>query len=177
MENTSRDVNIALANEFALVAEQVGINVWEAIELANHHPRVSILKPGPGVGGHCIAVDPRFIVQAALKVTPLIQAARRVNDAMPAHVVELVKRALTEQRSGRAGEHGGKEALRLRSSTEFTLSLSKCSGQGSGHRFSKARIHSLGWEAKVSLKEGIGLTYPWIEAQVRAAREAERRER
>ena len=100
MENTYRDVNIALANEFALVAEQLGINVWEAIELANRHPRVNILKPGPGVGGHCIAVDPWFIVQAAPEVTPLIQTARRVNDSMPAHVVELVKQALAEQRSG-----------------------------------------------------------------------------
>ena len=83
MENIYRDVNIALANEFALVAERIGINVWEAIELANRHPRVNILKPGPGVGGHCIAVDPWFIVQAAPEVTPLIQTARRVNDSMP----------------------------------------------------------------------------------------------
>lgn len=94
MENTYRDVSIALANEFALVAEQVGIDVWEAIELANRHPRVNILKPGPGVGGHCIAVDPWFIVQAAPEVTPLIQTARRVNDGMPAHVMELMKRAV-----------------------------------------------------------------------------------
>lgn len=91
MENTYRDVNIALANEFALVAEKLGINIWEAIELANHHPRVNILRPGPGVGGHCIAVDPWFIVQVAREVTPLIQTARRVNDGMPAHVVSLVQ--------------------------------------------------------------------------------------
>jgi UDP-N-acetyl-D-mannosaminuronic acid dehydrogenase len=104
MENTYRDVNIALANEFALVAEQLGINVWEAIELANRHPRVNILKPGPGVGGHCIAVDPWFIVQAAPEVTPLIQTARRVNDGMPAHVVELVKRALAEHKTGDRGQ-------------------------------------------------------------------------
>ncbi|MDI7275987.1 MAG: nucleotide sugar dehydrogenase, partial [Anaerolineae bacterium] len=94
MENTYRDVNIALANEFALVAEEVGIDVWEAIDLANRHPRVRILRPGPGVGGHCIAVDPWFVAEAAPDVTPLIQAARRVNDAMPAHVVDLVKRAV-----------------------------------------------------------------------------------
>jgi UDP-N-acetyl-D-mannosaminuronic acid dehydrogenase len=104
MENTYRDVNIALANEFALVAEQLGINVWEAIELANRHPRVNILKPGPGVGGHCIAVDPWFIVQAAPEVTPLIQTARRVNDSMPLHVVELVKRALAEHKTGDRGQ-------------------------------------------------------------------------
>jgi len=94
MENAYRDVNIALANEFALVAEQLGTDVWEAIELANRHPRVNILKPGPGVGGHCIAVDPWFIVQAAPEVTPLIQAARRVNDEMPAYVVEMVNSAV-----------------------------------------------------------------------------------
>jgi UDP-N-acetyl-D-mannosaminuronic acid dehydrogenase len=82
-----RDVNIALANEFALVAEQVGINVWEAITLANRHPRVQILQPGPGVGGHCIAVDPWFIAHAAPHVSPLIQAARRLNDTMPVHVL------------------------------------------------------------------------------------------
>lgn len=94
MENTYRDVNIALANELAQVAETVGINVWEAIELANRHPRVNIHKPGPGVGGHCIAVDPWFIAATAPQVTPLIQTARGVNDAMPAHVVALVKRAV-----------------------------------------------------------------------------------
>ncbi len=96
MENTYRDVNIALANEFALVAEQVGINVWEAIRLANRHPRVRILQPGPGVGGHCIAVDPWFIAQIAPSVTPLIQSARRVNDAMPAYWVGKVQDRLNE---------------------------------------------------------------------------------
>jgi UDP-N-acetyl-D-mannosaminuronic acid dehydrogenase len=95
MENTYRDVNIALANELAVVAEQVGIDVWKAIELANRHPRVNLLNPGPGVGGHCIAVDPWFIVQAAPHVTPLIQTARKVNDAMPSHIVERLKRALS----------------------------------------------------------------------------------
>lgn len=89
MENTFRDVNIALANEFGLVSEQLGIDVWEAIQLANLHPRVKILKPGPGVGGHCIAVDPYFVVEAAPSLTPLIQAARRVNRRMPLHVLDL----------------------------------------------------------------------------------------
>lgn len=94
MENTYRDVNIALANEFALLAEHVGIDVWEAIELANRHPRVSILRPGPGVGGHCIPVDPWFLVQVAPHMAPLITAARGVNDAMPQHVAEIVKLAV-----------------------------------------------------------------------------------
>jgi UDP-N-acetyl-D-mannosaminuronic acid dehydrogenase len=88
MENTFRDVNVALANEFALVAERIGVDVWEAIRLANHHPRVNVLRPGPGVGGHCIAVDPWFLVGAAPDVTRLIHASREVNDGMPEHVLE-----------------------------------------------------------------------------------------
>lgn len=91
MENTFRDVNIALANEFALVCEKLGINVFEAIELANRHPRVNILKPGPGVGGHCIAVDPYFIAEAAPEEARLISLARRINSSMPHHVVDLVR--------------------------------------------------------------------------------------
>jgi UDP-N-acetyl-D-mannosaminuronic acid dehydrogenase len=94
MENTFRDINIALANEFALVAEELGVDVWEAIQLANRHPRIDFLKPGPGVGGHCIAVDPWFVIGAAPRVTSLIATSRAVNDAMPAHVAELVERAL-----------------------------------------------------------------------------------
>src|SRR5712692_2080412 len=75
MENTFRDVNVALANEFALIAERIGVDVWDAIRLANHHPRVNVLRPGPGVGGHCIAVDPWFLVGSAPEATHLIQAA------------------------------------------------------------------------------------------------------
>lgn len=93
MENTFRDVNIALANEFALICERLGINVFEVISLANRHPRVKILKPGPGVGGHCIAVDPYFIVEAAPKEARLISLARQVNSSMPHHVLSLVERA------------------------------------------------------------------------------------
>lgn len=91
MENTFRDVNVALSNEMALIAEQVGVNVWEAIRLANCHPRVQFLRPGPGVGGHCLAVDPWFLVQQAPDVARLIAAAREVNDAMPGQVVSLAK--------------------------------------------------------------------------------------
>ena len=91
MENTFRDVNIALANEFALMAESIGVDVWQAIEIANRHPRVNILKPGPGVGGHCIAVDPWFLVQAAPGPAQLIASARRLNDRMPEHVVDRVR--------------------------------------------------------------------------------------
>src|SRR3972149_2844585 len=85
MENTYRDVNIALANEFGRLAERLGVDVWEAIALANLHPRVDILKPGPGVGGHCISIDPWFLVEAAPALSPLIDPARRANEGQPAH--------------------------------------------------------------------------------------------
>lgn len=89
-ENAYRDVNIAFANELALIGETLHIDVWEVIRLANHHPRVNILSPGPGVGGHCIPVDPWFIVSAAPQSSPLIRTAREVNDRRPHHVAEQV---------------------------------------------------------------------------------------
>jgi UDP-N-acetyl-D-mannosaminuronic acid dehydrogenase len=91
MENTYRDVNIALANEFSHLAEQFGIDIWQAIRIANRHPRVNILSPGPGVGGHCISVDPWFLVEASPDKTPLIRTARQVNDLQPAHVVNMIE--------------------------------------------------------------------------------------
>lgn len=94
MENTYRDVNIAIANEFARLADKFGVDVWEAIPIANLHPRVKILSPGPGVGGHCISVDPWFFVEAAPELTPLIYNTRQVNDSQPHYVVDMVKRAL-----------------------------------------------------------------------------------
>ncbi|MBI0583425.1 MAG: nucleotide sugar dehydrogenase [Methanomassiliicoccus sp.] len=90
MENTYRDVNIALINEFARIAEENNINIWEARTLANKHPRVNLAKPGPGVGGHCIAVDPWFIVDKA-SYSPLIKTARDVNDSMPNYVIKAIK--------------------------------------------------------------------------------------
>ena len=108
MENTFRDVNVALANEFALIAERIGVDVWEAIRLANHHPRVNVLRPGPGVGGHCIAVDPWFLVGAAPDVARAdSRGARTVNDAMPEHVDRRAWRAmLAATRAGGApGRH------------------------------------------------------------------------
>jgi UDP-N-acetyl-D-mannosaminuronic acid dehydrogenase len=94
MENTTRDVNIAIANEFARLADRFGVDVWEAIKLANLHPRINILSPGPGVGGHCISVDPWFFVETAPDLTPLIYTARKVNDEQPHFVMSLVQRAL-----------------------------------------------------------------------------------
>lgn len=90
VENSFRDVNIAFANELSLLCHELGINVWELIGLANRHPRVSILQPGPGVGGHCIAVDPWFVVHSAPELTPLIRTARGVNDDKKDWVVERV---------------------------------------------------------------------------------------
>lgn len=90
-ENSFRDVNIAFANELSLICDQENINVWELIKLANRHPRVNILQPGPGVGGHCIAVDPWFIVARSPDQARLIRTAREVNDAKPHWVIDKVK--------------------------------------------------------------------------------------
>jgi UDP-N-acetyl-D-mannosaminuronic acid dehydrogenase len=90
-ENSSRDVSIAFANELSLICDQEGINVWELISLANRHPRVNILNPGPGVGGHCIAVDPWFIVARSPQYAKLIKTARQVNDSKPQWVIDKVK--------------------------------------------------------------------------------------
>jgi len=101
MENTYRDVNIAIANEFSRLADRFEVDIWEAIQLANRHPRVRILNPGPGVGGHCISVDPWFLVEAAPEDAQLIRTARLVNDAQPKFVVELVRRAMGGELMGR----------------------------------------------------------------------------
>jgi UDP-N-acetyl-D-mannosaminuronic acid dehydrogenase len=100
MENTYRDTNIALANEFALICESLGIDVLEAIKAANHHPRVNIHVPGPGVGGHCLSVDPYFLVELANKQgidTPLIKTSRMVNENMPLEVARMVREVLKEK--------------------------------------------------------------------------------
>ncbi|WP_380165926.1 UDP-N-acetyl-D-mannosamine dehydrogenase [Jannaschia sp. R86511] len=96
VENSFRDVNIAFANELSVISDTLGIDVWELIELANHHPRVNILQPGPGVGGHCIAVDPWFIVSSVPEHARLIRTAREVNDAKP----ELVLAKVVEAAAG-----------------------------------------------------------------------------
>lgn len=93
-ENAFRDVNIAFANELAAVCQDLGLNVWEVIDLANRHPRVNILQPGPGVGGHCIAVDPYFIIDAAPDNTRLMRSARRINSDRPFAVVKEIEAVL-----------------------------------------------------------------------------------
>lgn len=92
-ENAFRDVNIAFANELSLICEKLEIDVWELIALANRHPRVNILQPGPGVGGHCIAVDPWFIVDSAPELAKLISSARHINDGKPGYVIDAVTRS------------------------------------------------------------------------------------
>ncbi|CAB3806020.1 UDP-N-acetyl-D-mannosamine dehydrogenase [Paraburkholderia fynbosensis] len=95
-ENSFRDVNVAFANELSMVCDKLGIDVWELIALANRHPRVNILQPGCGVGGHCIAVDPWFIVDSAPEEAQLIRTARNVNDAKPDWVIGKVDEAVTQ---------------------------------------------------------------------------------
>lgn len=95
-ENSFRDVNIAFANELSMICDKLNIDVWELIRLANRHPRVNILQPGPGVGGHCIAVDPWFIVSKTPEDARIIRCAREVNDAKPEWVIDKVKLAVAE---------------------------------------------------------------------------------
>lgn len=96
MENSTRAVNIALANEFALIAEKIGINVLDAINLANKHPRINVLYPGAGVGGHCIPVDPWFVVEKAKGLSKLIPLSMKINENMPEHVISLALDAFSE---------------------------------------------------------------------------------
>lgn len=107
-ENAFRDVNIAFANELSLISDRLGINVWELIELANRHPRVNILQPGAGVGGHCIAVDPWFIVNKTPDLAQMVGTARRVNDNKPKWVVEKI-----EQEIEKLGDLGRKPKVAL----------------------------------------------------------------
>ncbi|MFA0812613.1 UDP-N-acetyl-D-mannosamine dehydrogenase [Microbulbifer epialgicus] len=95
-ENSFRDVNIAFANELSMICDKLDINVWELIKLANRHPRVDILQPGPGVGGHCIAVDPWFIVSKTPQQARLIRTAREVNDSKPEWVIKKVKNVVAD---------------------------------------------------------------------------------
>lgn len=96
MENTFRDVNIALANELAILSENMGINAWEVIELANKHPRVNLHQPGPGVGGHCIAVDPWFVIENHPE-GKLIRQSRNINDGMPRHVLDKIDQLVVNE--------------------------------------------------------------------------------
>lgn len=95
-ENSFRDVNIAFGNEISMICDQIGINVWELIKLANHHPRVNVLQPGPGVGGHCIALDPWFIINQVPEHTQLLRSARKINDSKLQWVLDKIEAAITQ---------------------------------------------------------------------------------
>ncbi|MCM3795945.1 MULTISPECIES: nucleotide sugar dehydrogenase [Priestia] len=97
IENTYRDVNIAFANELAKISEKIGVNAWEAIKLANYHPRVNIHLPGPGVGGHCIAVDPWFLTELQPELAKIISLSRHTNDSMPEYTALKTKSLLDEK--------------------------------------------------------------------------------
>ena len=103
VENAFRDVNIAFANELSMIADKQGLDVWEVIRLANRHPRVNILQPGPGVGGHCIAVDPWFIVNGAPDEAKIIRQARETNDAKMHHVLERAAKLIEENPEAKIG--------------------------------------------------------------------------
>lgn len=110
-ENTFRDVNIALANELSVVCNKLGIDVWNLIRLANRHPRVNILQPGPGVGGHCIAVDPWFIVASAPEQARLIRTAREVNDTKPDWVIAKIRDAIAAHLASNPGSDASSVTL------------------------------------------------------------------
>ncbi|MDD4495192.1 MAG: nucleotide sugar dehydrogenase [Eubacteriales bacterium] len=125
MENTFRDVNIALANELTLICEKLGINAWEVIRLSNKHPRVNLHSPGPGVGGHCIAVDPWFIVEKQPELSRIIKLSRKTNDGMPAHVHELALAMLT----GSAASSSAASSSSASSSSASSSSVSSSAGK------------------------------------------------
>ena len=112
-ENSFRDINIAFANELSLICDALGMDVWELIRLANRHPRVNVLLPGPGVGGHCIAVDPWFIVSSAPEQARLIRTAREVNDGKPGWVIEKVRAAIGAQLMDNPGQTAAEVTLAI----------------------------------------------------------------
>ena len=99
MENTYRDVNIALSNELLLICDKLNINVWEVIEYSNKHPRVNLHTPGPGVGGHCLAVDPWFIIEKEPELSNIIKSSRLLNDSMPEYVYNKINKILQKDKS------------------------------------------------------------------------------
>lgn len=156
VENSFRDVNIAFANELSVLSDRLDIDVWEVIELANRHPRVNILSPGPGVGGHCISVDPWFLVHAEPKATRLIRTAREVNDSKPHYVVERVMQLASQLASPMIGCLGltykaDVDDLRESPSLEIVQSLiasgkfpvMACDPHVSAERFKEFELHPL----------------------------------
>lgn len=156
VENSYRDVNIAFANELSVLCDRLGIDVWEIISLANRHPRVNILSPGPGVGGHCISVDPWFLVHTDPDFTPLIRTAREVNDAKPHHIVARVTdlaRQFAQPKIGCLGLTYKADIDDLRESPSLAITrqliadevgeVLACDPYVSAERFTEIRLHSL----------------------------------
>jgi len=144
VENTFRDVNIALANEIALLCERLGIDFWEVARHANRHPRVNVHQAGPGVGGHCIAVDPWFLVEAFPKTAGLVRRARERNDAMPAHVADTITALLADVESPRVAVLGlaykaGVDDIRESPAVKVTSMLDK---QGITVRCCDPHVHT-----------------------------------
>lgn len=161
MENTYRDVNIAIANEFARLADRFGVDVWEAISLANRHPRVRILKPGPGVGGHCISVDPWFLVEAAPDISPLIHTARMVNDDQPDFVVNLVRRSVDHLEACHVAALGlaykpDVDDLRESPAIEICHKLSEAGAQVVAYEPYKPEYHQNSFETAPTLAAALG---------------------
>jgi len=161
MENTYRDVNIAIANEFARLADRFGVDVWEAISVANRHPRVRILNPGPGVGGHCISVDPWFLVEAAPDLSPLITTARRVNDGQPEFVVHLVQRVMGDQKEFKIAALGlafkaDIDDLRESPAIEICKLLTKAGAQVTAYEPYKPDYHQNAFKTVTTLAAALG---------------------
>ena len=160
MENTYRDINIAISNEFSRLAERFGVDVWEAIDIANRHPRVKILNPGPGVGGHCISVDPWFFVEAAPDLTPLIHTARNVNDSQPEYVISVLERILNGVRGKRISALGlaykpDVDDLRESPAVEITHTLSKAGAVMTAYEPYGTHIAIQGVKIAKSIKEAV----------------------
>ena len=160
MENTYRDINIAAANEFARLADRFQVDIWEAISLANRHPRVKVLNPGPGVGGHCISVDPWFFVEAAPDTTQLIRTAREVNDSQPAYIVDFIHRKIGDL----TGKHittlgmaykADVDDLRESPAIEVALLLKRAGAQVTVFEPYKTSFSIDGISASMNLKDGV----------------------
>lgn len=160
MENTSRDIDIAAANEFARLAEHFGVDVWEAIAIANRHPRINILRPGPGVGGHCVSVDPWFLVETAPDLSSLVRQARLVNDDQPRYAAGVVEQALGGLAGRRIAALGlaykpNVDDLRESPAIEVAHLLAASGAQVRTHEPFAPEVTAPGCQAAASLEEAL----------------------
>ena len=160
MENTYRDINIAAANEFSRLADRFHVDIWEAISLANLHPRVKVLNPGPGVGGHCISVDPWFFVEAAPDTAQLIRTAREVNDSQPAYIVDFIRRKIGDLTGKRISTLGlaykaDVDDLRESPAIEVALLLKRAGAQVTVFEPYKTSFSIDGISSSINLNDGV----------------------